>query len=163
MSELLNLIGLSTGVALYAMLLVMVVRARRAPSAARFDPLLLSTAILGLVWNLSALPAYELPKLGIPGPFPLLTAIGFSALGFLPAVVVQSVLRGERTAEGTWVRRSITVTAYIVSAVAAVLQTYAAWHGDTLPSVFGMRLLRAGRAALLGHARSTWRAPDAVG
>jgi two-component system LytT family sensor kinase len=149
MSELLNLIGLSTGVALYAMLLVMVVRARRTPSAPRFDPLLLATAVLGLVWNLSALPAYELPKLGIAGPFPLLTAVGFSALGFLPAVVVQSVLRGERSAAGMWLRRSISVTAYAVSAVAAVLQTYAAWHGDTLPSVFGMRLLTYAFVALV--------------
>ena len=32
----------------------------------------------------------------MPGPFPFLTAIGFCALGFLPAVVVHSVLRGER-------------------------------------------------------------------
>ena len=53
-------------------------------------------AILGLLWNLCALPVYELPKVGIPGPFPFLVAVGFSALGFLPAVVVHSVLRGER-------------------------------------------------------------------
>ena len=84
MGELLNLIGLSTGIALYAMLLAMVVRGR-SPTTPRLDPLLLATAVLGLVWNLCALPAYELPKLGIPGPFPLLTVAGFSALGFLPA------------------------------------------------------------------------------
>ena len=93
MSELLNLIGLSTGVALYAMLLTMVVWAHRAPSARQFDPVLLATALLGLVWNLCALPAYELPKVGIVGPFPWLVAIGFGALGFLPAAVVHSVLR----------------------------------------------------------------------
>ena len=99
MGELLNLIGLSTGIVLYAMLLAMVVRAGRgAGRRPRFDPLLLATALLGLVWNLCALPAYELPKVGIVGPFPFLIAVGFSALGFLPAVVVQSVLRGERDA-----------------------------------------------------------------
>src|SRR5882724_10771567 len=96
MSELLNLVGLSTGVVLYAMLLAMVVRAGRAPGAPRFDPLLLATAVLGLIWNLCALPAYELPKVGIEGPFTVLIAAGYSALGFLPAVVVQSVLRDER-------------------------------------------------------------------
>ena len=58
MSELLNLIGLSAGVVLYTVLLVMVVRnAPRPVGATSFDPLLLGTAILGLVWNLCALPA----------------------------------------------------------------------------------------------------------
>ena len=66
MGELLNLVGLSTGVVLYAMLLAMVVRAGRTPNAqSRFDSLLLTMSILGLVWNLCALPAYELPKIGI--------------------------------------------------------------------------------------------------
>jgi hypothetical protein len=46
------------------------------------DPLLLVTSILGLVWNLCAVPAYELPKVGIEGPFPALVAVGFCALGF---------------------------------------------------------------------------------
>jgi len=140
MGELLNLIGLSTGVALYAMLLVMVVRSGRTPTA-RFDPLLLTTAILGLVWNLCALPAYELPKLGVPGPFPLLTVFGFSALGFLPAVVVQSVLRGDAGDAHGWPKRLVGVVAYTVSALAAVLHLRAAWIGDPLPSSIGMRLL----------------------
>src|SRR4249919_3683107 len=97
--ELLNLVGLSTGVVLYVMLLAMVVRASRTPGLTSFfDPLLLVTSLLGLVWNLCALPAYELPKVGIEGPFPYLAAIGFGALGFLPAAVVHSVLRGERHA-----------------------------------------------------------------
>ena len=66
MGELLNLVGFSTGVVLYAMLLAMVVRAGRAPGAPRrFDPLLLATSLLGLIWNLCALPAYELPKVGV--------------------------------------------------------------------------------------------------
>jgi hypothetical protein len=51
-------------------LLVMVIRAGRAGGGhARLDPLLLVTAVLGLVWNLCALPVYDLPKVGIPGPF----------------------------------------------------------------------------------------------
>src|SRR5260221_5092451 len=120
MSELLNLVGLSAGVVLYTMLFVMVVRAAPRPAvAAPFDPLLLGTALLGLVWNLCALPAYELPKVGIEGPFPFLVAVGFSALGFLPAVVVHSVLRGKRGGMGGAARRTLTVLAYGVSAVAA--------------------------------------------
>jgi len=139
MSELLNLVGLSTGVVLYAMLLVMVVRAGRVPSAR--DPLLLATALLGLVWNLCALPAYELPKVGIAGPFPLLIAAGFSALGFLPAVVVQSVLRGEHDAVRGGLKRGIAFIAYAASVIAAALHVQALWIGAALPSSVGMRLL----------------------
>src|SRR4029450_10513772 len=85
------------GVVLYAMLLVMVLRSgRSAGPRTHLDPLLLVTAVLGLVWNVCALPAYVLPKVGVAGPFPYLSATGFAALGFLPAVVGHSGLRGER-------------------------------------------------------------------
>src|SRR6266571_2099293 len=140
MGELLNLIGLSTGIALYAMLLAMVVRGR-SPTTPRLDPLLLATAVLGLVWNLCALPAYELPKLGIPGPFPLLTTVGFTALGFLPAVVVHSVLRGEHDDVHLWLKRAIAATAYSVCTIAGVLHLRTMWTAAPLPSVFAMRLL----------------------
>ena len=140
--ELLNIVGLSMGVALYAMLLVMVVRARRTPAArGRMDPLLLVTAMLGLVWNVSALPAYDLVKVGIEGPFRLLSAIGFSALGFLPAVVVHSVLRGERQHVRGIMRRTIAIVAYCASVSATVLQFRAAWTGLPVPSAPAMRLL----------------------
>jgi hypothetical protein len=113
--ELLNLVGLSAGIVLYAMLLAMVVRAGRMPGVTvPMDPLLLATSLLGLVWNLCALPAYELPKMGVEGPFPYLVAVGFGALGFLPAVVVHSVLRGERQAVRGVVKRSLAKVAYAV-------------------------------------------------
>src|SRR5689334_2677132 len=112
MSELLNLVGLSTGIALYAMLLVMVVSAdRREPS--RIDPLMLATAILGLLWNLCALPAYEF-RGGGSGLLVILRVVGYSALGFLPAVVVQSVLRRERRAFAG-LRRLLILVAYLVA------------------------------------------------
>jgi two-component system LytT family sensor kinase len=151
MSELLNLVGLSTGVVLYAMLLTMVVRAGRARGPSRVDPLLLGTALLGLIWNLCALPAYELPKVGIEGPFTFLIAAGFSALGFLPAVVVQSVLRDERdsTRVRGWPRQIVATAAYSVSAIAAVFHARAAWSGAPLPSPFGMRLLTYSFIALV--------------
>jgi signal transduction histidine kinase len=140
--ELLNLVGLSTGVVLYAMLLAMVIRASRTPSLkSRFDPLLLLTSLLGLVWNLCALPAYALPKVGIEGPFPYLAAIGFGALGFLPAVVVHSVLRGARHGIRRTVKQGLAMGAYGVSAIAAALQIQAAWTGGAVPASLGMRLL----------------------
>jgi len=150
MSELLNLIGLSAGVVLYTVLLVMVVRNAPKPvGAAPLDPLLLGTAVLGLVWNLCALPSYELPKIGFGGPFPLLSAIGFSALGFLPAVVVHSVLRGRRQALGGATRRSLTVVAYGISAIAATMQFDSAFEGEAVPSVLAMRLLTYTFVALI--------------
>ena len=95
MGALLNVIGLGAAVALYATLLVMVVRAGRAPlSRTQSDPLLVATAVLGLIWNLCALPSYALARLGMVSALPWLTLVGTSALGFLPAVVVHSVLRG---------------------------------------------------------------------
>jgi two-component system LytT family sensor kinase len=140
--ELLNLVGLSTGVVLYAMLLAMVVRAGRTPGLrSGFDPLLLLTSVLGLVWNLCALPAYELPKMGFEGPFPYLAAIGFAALGFLPAVVVHSVLRDQRHVVRGTARRAVAAIAYTVSGMAAILHVQAALTSESVPSVIGLRLL----------------------
>ena len=150
MGALLNLIGLSAGVVLYAMLLLMVVRAGRAPSGAfRADPLLLATAFLGLVWNLCALPAFALTRLGITGPLPFLTLVGTSALGFLPAVVVHSVLRGARNERHRVAVWTMLAAAYGVGTVAAALHLYAALTGHTLPSPTAMRLLTVAFIALL--------------
>jgi two-component system LytT family sensor kinase len=150
MGELLNLVGLSAGVVLYTVLLVMVARAGHSGGRlGRLDPLLPITAVLGLVWNLCALPLYELPRMGIPGPFLFLAAIGFSALGLLPAVVVHSVLRGERDdLQSPW-KRSIAAVAYTVSALAAILHFRSAWAGGAVPSVAGMRLLTYTFVALI--------------
>ena len=174
LGELLNLVGLSTGVVLYAMLFAMVIRARRtAGDASACDPLLLFTSILGLLWNLCTLPAYVLPKFGVEGPFPFLSAIGFGALGLLPAVVVHSVLRGGRDGVGGVIKRLIGVVAYAVSAIAAVLHLAAAWEGTPVPSADGMRLLTYTFVALViplaaatrgqpGSRRTLWVAALAV-
>ena len=149
MGQLLNLIGLSTGVALYAMLLAMVVRRDQARgSGGPRDPLLLATALLGLLWNLCALPVYELPKIGVQQSFGALSAIGFSALGFLPAVVVQSVLRGENDRLANRSTRAIAAAAYTVSALAAALHVHAVWAGWPAPSPLAMRLLTYAYIAL---------------
>ena len=174
MGELLNLVGLSAGVVLYAMLLLMVVRVGRAPSGARrYDPLLLVTSVLGLVWNLCALPAYELPRVGVEGPFPFLTAIGLGALGFLPAVVVHSVLRGEREGVRGGVKRSLAVVAYLASGIALLLHLAFALTGRPVPSELGMQLLTYSFLALVlpvaavtrgqpGFRRALWAASLAI-
>jgi len=142
LGELLNVVGLSTGVVLYAMLLAMVVRARR-PSrpVPGLDPLMLLTSVLGLAWNLCVLPAYVLPKFGFTGPFPFLNAAGFGALGLLPAVVVHSVVRGGSHGVGGVIKRLIRAVAYAVGAFAAILHVAAAWRGTPVPSAEAMRLL----------------------
>ena len=172
--ELLNLVGLSTGVVLYAMLLAMVVRAARTPGLkSGFDPLLLLTSLLGLVWNLCALPAYELPKMGIEGPFPSLAAVGFAALGFLPAVVVHSVLRDEHQTVRGAVKSALAVIAYAVSGLAALLHISAAWTEAPVPAPLGMRLLTYSFVALAiplaavtrrraGAGRALWAAALAI-
>jgi two-component system LytT family sensor kinase len=150
MGELLNLIGLSIGVVLYAMLLVMVLRVGRGTLGhARVDGLLLSTSLLGLVWNLCSLPGSALLNAGAEGGFPFITAIGCGALGFLPAVVVHSVVRGERDAPRGPGKRAVTTAAYAVSAGAAVLQFVAAWEGAPVPSAAAMRLLTYAFIALV--------------
>src|SRR5262249_5793121 len=106
-----------------------------------FDPLLLVTSVLGLVWNLCALPVYELPKMGFEGPFPYVAALGFAALGFLPAVVVQLVLRGGLPAVPGPPKVALAVVAYPDSAIAAVLHASAAVTAAAVPSPLGMRLL----------------------
>ncbi len=70
MGELLNLVGLSTGVVLYAMLLAMVVRAgARAGAAARFDPLLLATASSGWSGTSARCPPTSCRRWASTGPF----------------------------------------------------------------------------------------------
>jgi signal transduction histidine kinase len=150
MAQLLNLVGLSAGVALYTMLLVMVMRGGRTPGVhRRRDPLLLVTSVLGLVWNLAALPVYELPRMAFNGPFPFLTAIGVGALGFLPAVVVHSVLRGEREAIHGALKRAVALIAYGASSVAMLLHLLYAATARPVPSNVGMRLLTYTFVALM--------------
>ena len=174
MGELLNLVGLSTGVVLYAMLLAMVLRASGAAGTqARVDPLLVMTSVLGLLWNLCALAVYEFPRVGIDGPFPVLAAVGFSALGFLPAVVVHSVLRGDRDGvRGRW-NVSIAAVAYSIAIVATLLHIRAAWAGDAVPAAPAMRLLTYTFIALVfplaavtrgqpGSRRAMWAAALAI-
>jgi two-component system LytT family sensor kinase len=162
--ELLNLIGLSTGVVLYAMLLAMVVRARRTPGLRTgFDQLLFLTSILGLAWNLCALPAYGLPKMGFAGPFPYLAAVGFAALGFLPAVVVHSVLRDERHVVRGAPKRVLALVAYAVAAGAAVLHVHAAATAASVPSPLGMRLLTYTFVALIAPLAALTRGRPGAG
>jgi hypothetical protein len=87
---LVNLLGFAVGISLYAMLAAMVLRHRRTSGPANANLLLLTTAGLGLLWNISELFVFVGRDFGFSGPHPFVAAAAYSALGFLPSVVVHS-------------------------------------------------------------------------
>ncbi len=144
---LINLLGFSVGIALYALMLVMVVRHRPAGRPHGIDRLLLATACLGLVWNLGEFVVFVLKDFQGAAVPAWLLAGSYSALGFLPSVVVHSTWQSE---ENT--RPSLfypTVTAYLLSTCAAALNVIAAANGNGVPSRTSLRLLTFGAIALL--------------
>ena len=137
---LVNLLGFSVGIALYAMLAMMVVRHRG--KAGNINLLLLTTAALGLLWNIGELYAFVQKDFGVTGISPFFVAIAFSALGFLPSVVVHSAQADE---SGThW----LTFAAYGLSTFAAVMHFQAAFAHASVPSELALRTQTFGSLAL---------------
>jgi len=139
---LINLLGFTVGVALYAMLIVMVVRHGRPSRPGAFDLTLAATGILGLLWNAGELGIYVWQDFGSGSIPPFLTALSYSALGFLPSVVVHSAQ--EDTAKKPW----LTFPAYALSIFAAVLHFRAAALGQPVPSDLALQTLTFGSLAL---------------
>lgn len=140
-ASLVNLTGFSLGLALYGLLALMVVRHRRG-SFGGTSALLLITSALGILWNAGELYAFAQPDLGLPAMPPLLSAIAFSALGFLPSVVVQFASSDTATAS------RLTILAYAVSSVAALLHFREAASGGSVPSDIAFTVLAAGSLVL---------------
>ncbi len=138
---LINLLGFTVGVALYALLLVMVARYRSKNS--KFDYLILTTAVLGLLWNTGELFSIFYRDFFQTSLSPALSAVSFSALGFLPSVVVHSA---EKSKNKFGV---LTVTAYLLSFFAAIIHFYSAMFYDLAPSSFALKILSFGSIALL--------------
>lgn len=142
-ASLINLLGFTIGIALYALLLAMIVRHRRAKSS--FDFLLLAAAVLGILWNageLFAFVAQDFGQIKVPA---LLTAVSYSALGFLPSVVVHSAWKNSENKNGKF----LTVAAYALSLFAAIQHFYSAISFDAAPSDFALRIFSYGAIALL--------------
>ena len=110
-ASLINLLGFAVGVALYALLLVMVVRHRRRNS--KVDMLLLLTGALGILWNAGELFSHIWRDFVQDPLSPLLIAVSYSALGFLPSVVVHSAENEKKDS------RILTIAAYGLSIFAA--------------------------------------------
>lgn len=135
---LVNLVGFTVGIALYGLLAAMVVRHRERSGEFGVNRLLLLTAGLGLLWNLGELVAFIGRDFGSSAGWPFVSAAAYSALGFLPSVVVNSARAGSR--KGNW----LTYSAYGLSAFATFLHFWAAITGDPVPSDFALRTLTFG-------------------
>jgi two-component system LytT family sensor kinase len=146
-----DLLGFLTGTVLYAMLVVMVWRDRAASSqtsSTRRGLLPLATGCCGLLWNVGALVSFG-PRVASAGvPAPAVVAIAFGALGFLPAVVVHSLLEGRETAVRRRFIRPVIAFAYALSAIAALLHVASALRGLAVPSPPALWLSTAGFGAL---------------
>jgi two-component system LytT family sensor kinase len=150
-ASLVNVTGFVAGTALYAMLLVMVVRPRTASQEGRsgIDSLLVMTALLGLAWNLEAFVSNGLRDFGV-SPLPRLAqAVAFASLGFLPAVVVHSVLRAGLSRLTSPAALVQVVGAYALSGCAALIQIGSALQGSEVPASPGLQILTIGFSALI--------------
>ncbi|HTE47072.1 MAG TPA: histidine kinase [Gemmatimonadaceae bacterium] len=159
LTALVHLVGFTTGIILYAMLGVMTQRRLSyvvAPNDRQAaDRLPLAAAGLGVIWNVGAMIVFAARDFGIAYPMTWMAAVAYTALGFLPAVVVQSTLRRRNTRTFRWYLG----IAYTASAVAGAMHVIAAAHGET-PSPTGLLLLTMTYAGLLGvHAITERRRP----
>ncbi|MBA2379924.1 MAG: histidine kinase [Blastocatellia bacterium] len=139
---LVNLLGFSVGVALYGLLAVMVARNRGEETPGNVRTLLFLTAGLGLVWNLGELFVSVQRDFAFVADWPFVTAAAYSALGFLPSVVVHSAQNESRGAF------RLTYAAYALSTLAGVLHFYSAFSGSATPSILALGLLTAGALTL---------------
>lgn len=146
-ASLVNLLGFTVGVALYALLFVMVVRHRKSKKRFSFDFLLFATAVLGFLWNIGELFDFIWRDFSTIKTSPILQAVSYSALGFLPSVVVHSAWKNAEN-ENAKVRL-LTVFAYGLSVFASILHFYSAIVLETAPSDLALRILTFGSLALL--------------
>ncbi len=149
LTTLVHLVGFATGVILYTMLGVMTRRRLSyvdAPSDRRAaDRLPIATAVLGVIWNVGAMLVYAVRDFGIAQPLTWVGAASYTALGFLPAVVVHSTVNRSKPGGHRWMLR----IAYAGSAAAGVMHAVAALRGDLFSSI-GLLLLTITYAAVLG-------------
>jgi two-component system LytT family sensor kinase len=149
LTALVHLVGFTTGIILYMMLGVMTRRRLSyvvAPSDRQVDDRVpLAAAALGVIWNAGAMLVYAARDFGIAYPMTWVAAVSYTALGFLPAVVVHSTLHRSKRREFGW----FLGVAYTASGIAGVMHVVDATHGET-PSRIGLLLLTVTYAALLG-------------
>jgi len=146
-ASLINLLGFTVGVALYGLLLVMVVRHQTTKTKFSADFLLLATAILGLLWNVGELSVFIWKDFGTAQVSPILLAVSYSALGFLPSVVVHSAWKNadNKNSKARW----LTFLAYGLSIFASLLHFQSAIFSNIAPSGLALQILTVGSLILL--------------
>ncbi len=135
-AALVHLVGFLTGAALYAMLFALVLRRNMSD-----DRLPLATAILGLLWNVSGLAVFGIRDFAGGDPPAFLVATAYSALGFLPAVVVHSVLRSQSETRYRRIAAAVIWASYTMSTIAETMMFWAASHGRAVPSAPALQAL----------------------
>lgn len=140
-ATLINILGFAIGIALYALLFAMVFRHRR--KDAELDLLLVLTAVLGLLWNFGEFFSVIWRDFVGNSISSVVIAVSYSALGFLPSVVVHSA---ENEAKHS---RILTLAAYGLSIFAAVLHFQNALVTGNAPSSLAFQVLTFGSIALL--------------
>lgn len=139
---LVNFLGFSIGIALYGLLGVMVLRHGRSSETSSVNTLLLATSALGLIWNLGELVVMIGRDFGSSPDTSLLTAASYSALGFLPSVVVHSAQSETgKTKLPVWL-------AYGLSIFSMVMHFRAALTGEIVPSAIAMQAHTVGAITL---------------
>ena len=152
---LVHLLGFVTGLVLYALLLAMALRAspmahadEGKTSSLSGNRLPLAAALLGVVWNAGGFASLGLREFGLRTYVPALVAGAFTALSFLPAVLVHSALRSGRPSPADRIERLLIGAAYGLSAFAGALHFFAAVVDSSLYSYAALRMLTAGFALL---------------
>lgn len=157
-ATLINWLGFITGAALYAMLLMMALGESRAASIVKtsdeesegsFNWLPTVTALLGLVWNLGSLAALGFIEHRTSLVWALLNALMYSALGFLPAVVVHSLLRMRDSSLPNAASLTLLGLAYALSLTASALHFHQAWVAHSEVSHWALHILTFGFCALI--------------
>ncbi len=140
-ATLINILGFSVGIALYSLLLVMVIRHRG--GSKKVEILLVVTAILGFLWNFGEFLSFVWRDFVGSSISPLLVAVSYSALGFLPSVVVHSAENEKRNS------RILTVSAYCLSFFAAILHFQSAAQNGSAPATFALQIQTIGSILLV--------------
>ncbi len=146
-ASLVNLLGFTVGVTLYALLFVMTLRHRRTKGKFSFDVLLFMTAVLGFLWNIGELFVFIWKDFSAIQISPVLLAVSYSALGFLPSVVVHSAWKNSENKNTN--TRWLTLSAYGLSVFAGLLHFQSAIFSGDAPSDLALRILTFGSLALI--------------
>ncbi|MEO8072277.1 MAG: histidine kinase [Acidobacteriota bacterium] len=146
-ASLINLLGFTVGIALYVLLFVMVLRHRKTKDRFPFDLLLFATSVLGFLWNLGELYVFIRQDFGASRVSPILLAISYSALGFLPSVVVHSAWKNSASENPQ--ARLLAFAAYGLSILASVFHLQSAIFYDVAPSHLALQILTFGSLALI--------------